>query len=157
VTVFIVAPGTIANGENASYVLGQANFTSNVGSTTSQSTLANVSGLSYDANNSRLFVADTDNIRVMVLNVAPGTIANGDKASRVLGETSFTSNAGGTTQSTLTGKVVAQTGPTFAYYDPRVSHVFVADTVNNRVMIFEASSIPAGDYFNPLECAVPSR
>jgi DNA-binding beta-propeller fold protein YncE len=83
VLVFNVAPGSIANGENASYVLGQTNFTTAAGATT-QSGMRLPSGLDYDATYTRLFVGDSSNNRVMVFNVAPGTIANGENAAYVL-------------------------------------------------------------------------
>ena len=89
VTVFNVATGTIANGENASYVLGQSSYTAS-GSAATQSGLNEPENLDYDSSNTRLFVADQGNNRVMVCNVATGTIANGENASFVLGESSCT-------------------------------------------------------------------
>jgi len=141
VVVFNVAPGTIANGENASYVLGQADFThgsNNEGSTITQAGLSGPRGISYDVNNSRLFVGESGNNRLTVFNVSPNTIANGENASYVLGQTSFTSgsaNEGSTTNQ------AGLSSPFTVYYDPVSSRVFVGDTGNNRVLIFEGSTL----------------
>ena len=197
VLVFNVAPGTIANGENASYVLGQSNFT-NTGTGTTATTMYgpidaaydpvntrlfvsdennnrvlvfNVptsvtngtsygeaasyvlgasnftttgsygcnnsstgapQGLAYDANNSRLFVAQTDCNNVMVFNVAPGGIQNGENASYELGHTNFTSNSSGTSQTQFSSGG-------YVYYDPGSGRLFVGDSTNNRILIFEGS------------------
>jgi hypothetical protein len=56
-------------------------------------------GLAYDASSSRLFVLDNNISRILVFNVASGTIANGENASYVLGQTGFTSSTSATTQS----------------------------------------------------------
>ncbi|MDO8302177.1 MAG: hypothetical protein Q7T18_02950, partial [Sedimentisphaerales bacterium] len=100
VTVFDVATGTIANGENASYVIGSPNFVTGTGAT-SQSRLNNPIGLAYDSVNSRLFVADQSNVRILSFDVATGTIASGENASYVLGQTNFASTTQNTTTSTL--------------------------------------------------------
>lgn len=139
IIVFNVAPGTITNGENASYELGQADFThgtGNEGSTTNQAGLNGPGAPSYDAVNQRLFVPEPANNRVMVFNVAPGTIANGENASYELGQpggaNAFTTNSGATTQSGLSS-------PRCASYDANYSRLFVADGSGNRVMVFNVS------------------
>ena len=53
----------------ASYVLGQADFP-DVGCTTSSSGLCYPQGLSYDAGDSELFVADQSNNRVVVFDLS---------------------------------------------------------------------------------------
>jgi len=133
VMVFNVATSTIANGENASYVLGQSNFTSNT-ATTTQSGLYNAVGTVYDSVNQRLFVADNSNHRVMVFNVATSTIANGENAENVLGQSNFTSNTGATTQSGLNGVFGGLA------YDPIENRLLVTDYKNNRVMVFNVAT-----------------
>jgi hypothetical protein len=135
VLVFNVAPGTIANGEGASYVLGQPNFTSNIGTTTQSgmSWYDNSLGIAYDSLNSRLFAADEYNNRVLVFNVASGTIANGENADYVLGQPNFTtSSAWGTTQNEF--DCVVSVG-----YDPVNSRLFVGDGDNYRVLVFNVA------------------
>jgi len=133
VTVFNVAPGTIANGENASYELGQPSgtaFTSSTAATT-QAGLNDPNQVEYDATNSRLFVAQKTASRVTVFNVTPGTIANGENASSVLGQPDFTTGGGTTTQAGLSGDRGLA-------YDAVNNRLFVGDWLNNRVMEFIA-------------------
>jgi len=137
VLVFNVAPGVIANNENASYVLGQPNFTSgscNQGGSQfvgmAANTLCYGGGLAYDATNSRLFVGD-DQGRIMVFNVAPGTIANDENASYVLGQTNFTSSAG----VSGTGNVSSSSGVS---YDPNTGRLFVGSIYSDVVLVFNA-------------------
>lgn len=142
VMVFNVAPGTIANGENASDELGQPSggtaFTSS-GHATTQSGMFAPTDISYDANNSRLFVADYANSRVLVFNLAPpNVLSNGMNAANVVGEPNFTTAQLTTTQSGFLY-------PSGVTYDPGSHHLFVTDGGtylggNNRVMIFEATA-----------------
>jgi sugar lactone lactonase YvrE len=136
VLVFNVAPSTITNGENASYVLGQPNFTSSGGPPTTQSSVGFPEGLGYDSGNNRLFLADDANNRVMVFDANPSTITNGENASYVLGQPDFISNTATTTQSGLNSPELN------SVYDPTNDHLFVPDASNNRVLVFDAS-IPA--------------
>lgn len=156
VMVFNVAPATLTangNGENASYELGQASggtaFTTatahcpTVGTT--QSGFCSPYGVSYDPNSSRLFVADPSNSRVTVFNVGPNVISNGMSASYELGQasgsTQFTTGQNEGTQPIY--EDVTQSGVYGAaavYYDPGSGRLFVGDG-NNRVMIFDATTI----------------
>ncbi len=138
VTVWNVAPASIANGENASSVLGQSSFTVNsinqgggAGAPT-QSSMYRPAALGFDYYNQRLFVADADNNRVLVFNVRPGTISNGENAVAVLGQSSFTGSGANTTQAGLNL-------PGAAFYDAGSGRVFVGDGSNNRVIIFNGS------------------
>ena len=131
VLVFNVAPGTIQNGENASYVLGQTDFTSAT-ATVSQSGMNQPSGLAFDPTNDRLFVGDLYNSRVLVFDVAPGTIQNGENASYVLGQTDFTSLAAATSQSGLNQ-------PAYLAFDPAGNELFVADVGGRRLIRFNVA------------------
>jgi DNA-binding beta-propeller fold protein YncE len=134
VMIFNVATGSIANGENASNILGHASYTA-TGSGHTASTLYYPQGLAYDPVFSRLFVADTQNNRVMIFNVAPGSIANGESASNVLGTSSLTTTGNGNcTASTFTE-------PIGVAYDPNPSHntLFVGDFDNSVVHAFNAT------------------
>jgi sugar lactone lactonase YvrE len=124
VLVFDLA-ATLGNGPESEAVLGQSNFTSNLNAT-AQDRLFNPNGLAIDASGS-LYVADRDNHRVMIFEEAWSKIDGAD-AEHVLGQTTFTANASGTTQSTMTsplGLAVNQTGDT----------LLVADG-NGRVIVF---------------------
>src|SRR5581483_175883 len=132
ILVFNVASGTIANGENASYVLGQANFTSS-GAAASQSGVNGPFALAYDSSNTRLFVADTFNNRVLVFNVATGTITNGENAANVLGQSSFTAKSAHITRAGMDG-------PDGLAYDSANTRLFVADSNNNRVTVYNVAT-----------------
>ena len=133
VLMYNVAPGTIANGMNASNVLGQSTYTGNTGGNT-QSTFDDVDGVSYDANTGRLFVSDPYNARVLVFSAGPGTIANGENASFVVGQSNFTNNGGATTQSGFARPVGG------VFYDSTQNRLFVSDFNNNRIMIFKTNN-----------------
>jgi len=137
IMVFDVTPGTIANGENASYVLGQPDFDTSV-STTTQSGVNGPVGLAYDSSNTRLFVSDRSNYRVLTFNVATSTIANGENATHVLGQADFTSNVYETTQSGMNT-------PEGVAYDASNNYLYVSDSNNNRVLVFDVSSITDGE------------
>ena len=143
--VLVFNTSTITNGMAASYVLGQPNFTSDTHATT-QSGMWFPTALAYDSGDQLLYVADggngvagNDNNRVLVFNVAPGAITNGENASYVLGQTNFTSNTAGTTQSGLSLYT-----PNGLFYDPVLSRLYVSDTLNNRVLVFNTASLSNG-------------
>ncbi|HTY39797.1 MAG TPA: putative Ig domain-containing protein, partial [Candidatus Paceibacterota bacterium] len=120
----------LGNGMNASYVIGQPNFGS-AGIGTSSSTFQYVYGSTYDADNDRLFVSDLGNHRVLVFNVASGTIMNGMGAENVIGQSTFTASAA-SISATGFGEVYG------LIYDTSSKRLFAADHFGNRVMIFNA-------------------
>ena len=124
----------ITDGENASNVLGQSNFTSG-GFATTQAGMYDPSGAIYDATGNRLFVADINNSRVLVFDVT--SISDGQNAVHVLGQSNFTSGGGATTQSGMGG-------PDGGAYDATGKRLFVAETGNNRVLVFDVTSISDG-------------
>ncbi len=123
---------SITNGEDAVNVLGKADFTTwdDPGITAS---LSQPSGLAYNAG--RLFVADSGHDRVMVFDVAD--IVNGEAAVHVLGQPNLSSSTGGTTRNLLDG-------PSALAYDAVNDRLFVADSENNRIMVFAAGTITDG-------------
>ena len=132
VLVYNVASGTLASTEPASFVLGQTLLTTNTSGDTS-STLSSPEQITYDATSSRLFVVDQNNNRVLVFNVAPGTIANGEPASYVIGQADFTSNSTGTSSTTLNV-------PYGAVYDAKHQRLLVSDQTNARVLGYDVST-----------------
>lgn len=132
VLVFNVA--TVTNGQNAANVLGQSDFISSA-TGAGQSQMSYLAGLAYDDTNNRLFVADNENNRVLVFNVT--TIVNGQNAVRVLGQPDFTTNTAGTTQALMDH-------PWGLSYDAANRRLFVSETVNNRVLIFDATTLSNG-------------
>lgn len=133
VMVFDVA--SITNGEPAVNVLGQANFTSST-ATTTQSGFNQPWPLAIDATNKKLYVGDQGNSRAMVFDIT--SVADGESAVSVLGQTNFTQSGSGLTQSkfnTLTGlEIDAAGGKLYAVVDQQ-----------NRVLIFDVTSITNGE------------
>jgi hypothetical protein len=87
-----------------------------------------VINLSYDANNNRLFVADTYAQRVTAFNAGPSVISNGMNYSAVLTGFDY---------------------PVSVFFDPGSGRLFVGDLDNYRILIFDGGGLPGGDYFNP--------
>ena len=93
----------LINGSPADIVIGQADFNSylcNQGGAAGANTLCNPGAVAVDSSGS-LYVADTQNNRVLVYT---GTISTGMNATIVLGQTDFstnTNNAGGLGASSL--------------------------------------------------------
>lgn len=123
---------SLATGMNASYVLGQPDFISNSSNTT-QDGLNLPRSISYDPDGERLFVADTNNHRVMVFNVNPVTIANGSMAQNQLGQLDFVSSNNNLSQSELNN-------PYDVEYVALTKKLYVADQNNNRVLEFDAAT-----------------
>jgi hypothetical protein len=131
-----------SDGMNASLVIGQANFTTNGGSSgipASQSNMNNVVGVAFDGSGD-LWAGDFSNNRILEF-VPPFT--DGMNASLVIGQTNFTSTGAATTASGLNL-------PQFFTFDA-TGNLWVADYANNRVLEFpkplstgESASIAIG-------------
>ncbi|MBY0505505.1 MAG: hypothetical protein K2X03_16450 [Bryobacteraceae bacterium] len=124
-----------ANGQPADVVLGQDNFTSLKRIVTDNKSFRGPQGVWIQ--NGRLFVADTQNHRVMVWNSIPSQ--NGAAADYVLGQSSF--NAApevDLTKATLNATPSTMLNPVSVTSDG--SKLFVTDLGHNRVLIF--NSIP---------------
>jgi DNA-binding beta-propeller fold protein YncE len=119
----------------ADYVLGQPNFYSTT-PVLSASGMGDPSGIAYDATTNRLFVAERNNNRVLVYDVA--SITNGEAAVNVLGQPNLTSNNQGTTQNSLYNVIDIA-------LDSAGQRLFVVDTGNNRVMVFDVAEIANGE------------
>ncbi len=118
---------TVTNAESAVYVLGQPDFTTS-SSGVSDSKMDTPEGLAYDSARDYLFVSDSANLRVSVFDMSH--VANGDSYINVLG-TPFTSGLNDTTFAGLFG----------LFYEAKNQLLYVADGVNNRVLVFDLVSI----------------
>ena len=117
--------------EPADIVLGQANFSgvlANRGGAAAGDTVSGPTGVAICG--SRLFVADTTNNRVLVWNTFP--TQNGQSADFALGQPNLSGVGVGTSATTFSG-------PEDVYCDGQ--RAYVADTMNNRVLIW--NSIPS--------------
>lgn len=124
----------ISNGQAASLVVGQTNFTSGTGrSAATFGTQALNTPTQVRVKGTKLFIVDKDDNRVLIYNTIP--TASNPAASVVVGQSTTTSITSGTTSTTLSGPSgvdVTSTG-----------RLVVADMNNNRVLIY--ASIPTAN------------
>jgi DNA-binding beta-propeller fold protein YncE len=136
IRVLVYDVSAITDGESAQSALGQTYFTWGTGATT-QSGMMSPTGVIYDSAHQRLFVSDGPNNRVMVFDVT--SVTNGEAAINVLGQPDFTSSrSGGLTRSGLNT-------PNGLGYDVTRQRLFVADALNHRIMVFDATSVTDGE------------
>ncbi|MCR4316875.1 MAG: hypothetical protein NUW37_11070 [Planctomycetes bacterium] len=135
----------VTNGMNADQVVGQPDYVTGYGDspgTAPKSKLNFPTGIYSDG--VRLIIADSQQHRVVIFRNLPtaNVVENFDKNvdALVLGQNDFsqtTANRGSNAQ--LNGRVVAGTSglsnPNGVYFDG--SYLYVADTANNRVMIWD--------------------
>ncbi len=121
----------------ADNVLGQANFYQNSFGTTNKK-FNEPSSIEIDLDNSRLFVADSENHRVLVFDVT--TVTNAESAINVLGQPDFTTGTSGVTDSKMDT-------PNGLAYDSNRDYLFVSDSANLRVTIFDTGHISNGDSY----------
>lgn len=121
----------------ADRVLGQPNFTTTTSGTT-QSQLSSPWGVTYDAGGDRLFVADRFNHRVMVFDTA--SITNGENAAHELGQVDFVSS-----DSPDPPTSASMNTPHGVSYDDANDLLYVVDTTNNRILVFDAAVIADGE------------
>lgn len=125
INVYSTSPMT--SGAAPLYVLGGGTCAA------TQSTNNNPVALALDTANQLLYASDQSNSRILVF-PAYGNASwtgSGENALYVLGQTSFTGNSGGGTQSTLDH-------PSGLSYDATNQLLYVVDNGNQRVMVFPA-------------------
>jgi hypothetical protein len=126
---------TNGNGEDASYVIGQPNFTDATYSA-SQSSLDGPAGIGYDSTNNTLFVGDYYGNSIKLFNVSTAALEatpEGESAYAVIGQPDFTTLNYGTTQSEL-GYTYYDAGG-FAI-DPTDNQLFLPDQDNYRILTY---------------------
>ncbi|HEY5465197.1 MAG TPA: NHL repeat-containing protein [Hanamia sp.] len=128
-----VNAGTLVNGANADFVLGQTNFTTGSAPSSPSQSVMGPDGIVIDGSGN-LYVSDVHFNRVIIFKntvsrVNAGTLANGANADFVLGAPDFTTAGGGTTQNTF--YIVLGSGTDAS------GNFYLCDNLNNRVLIFE--------------------
>ncbi|HXK36161.1 MAG TPA: NHL repeat-containing protein [Candidatus Paceibacterota bacterium] len=125
---------------NAEYVIGQPDFDTAEGGLVDIQTTNLPLGVAFLASDSQdlLFVADSGNHRILVFDVTPGTLVNQPNAIRVLGHSDFDTQTNGTSSTEMwvpAGLSIDESGP----------RLFIAERDNNRVTVFDISSIDNGE------------
>jgi sugar lactone lactonase YvrE len=116
----------------ANLVLGQSNFTSGAPVTpTSSFSLAFPSGITIDPISRKVFVADRTSNRVLRY-PSVTSLTNGAGAEAVFGQARFSTNSSA-------GGDLGMSGPSMVFLDRR-GRLWVADSMNNRVLMFEAAT-----------------
>ena len=166
VLVFDMTPEEVHNGMEASYVLGQADFTSrfmheggrleSTGVTTLVPATRNrfyfasrvgagigsgdsrAAELALDRVNMRLFVADGGHHRVLVFDVHPDRMGNSPDAIAVIGQPDFTSAEPGLSANRWNR-------PGDLAYDENHQRLFVEIPYENRILMFEVSPGKIGE------------
>jgi DNA-binding beta-propeller fold protein YncE len=141
--VLVFDTNTITTQQPAAFVLGQPTFTSS-GAAATASGLHSPSGLAFDQTNNRLFVASSDQNRVLVFDVA--TISNGEGAVVVLGQPNFTTISTGPNSATSLAE------PEGIAYDTANQRLFVASATRNRVLAYDVASITNGEPATAVLC-----
>ena len=121
----------LRNFPDAELVIGQPDFTSTQRGL-GPNRLGAVGGSIIDEAGQRLFVADGPNNRVLVFDIRPDVLSNDPRAVEVIGQPDFESRDPGIGPSGLRG-------PGSVAYDPVFDRLFVSDSGNNRVLIFDAN------------------
>jgi sugar lactone lactonase YvrE len=132
----------ITDGMNASYVLGQTDFTSTNNGSVTQSNLSQyIEGMGVDTVRNILYVQDDDFNRILVFNLANG-ITNNMNASQVIGQVDMTSSdyscvATVTTLCDSEGSIAV---------DPVNDRIYVPDSNFNRMLVYNFAHFtsPAG-------------
>ena len=140
VLAFDVHPDRLRNGQPASFVIGQQDFTSGTPGL-SRSRFRQTDGLSYDSQNDRLYLTDKYNHRVLVYDVPPGLSANLPAAAAVIGEQTFDSvEMGPGDPRHHPDRLHDPRGSDFDSADQRL---FQSEGLNGRMTIF---TLPRVDY-----------
>lgn len=127
------------SGKNADLELGQPDFSTCAAGSTSGSTLSEPSGVWSDG--TKLLVADTGNNRVLIWKTFP--TSNGEPADTVIGQADMNGNTAQPPDAPSSTTVkTGLAGPHGV--SSNGNQIFIADTGNNRVVVFDAFPIDDG-------------
>ena len=125
------------NGKNADVIVGENSFVCGFNSPT-QSLTYDVEGVAFSPDGNKLIISDAGNNRVLIWNTIP--TYNGQPADVVIGQTAFTTNGAGLSNSNFNY-------PQGIYVSPS-GKLFVSDRYNNRVLIWNTIPIVNGTAAN---------
>jgi DNA-binding beta-propeller fold protein YncE len=112
-------------------VFGQPNFNDRYTTGAGPQRLGAITATLLDQRNQRLFVSDARNNRVMVWDIRPDHLTKTPAAMMVLGQPDFASTKAGAGATGLKS-------PGDLYYDAATDRLFLSDSGNNRVLVFDA-------------------
>lgn len=124
---------TIPNHAAADLVLGQPDFVSTIVINTSASNLSASTSVVVDPMTRKVFVGDQDGDRVLRY-ASADALANGASAEAVFGQARFS-----TESANVPTVELGMNDPNALFFD-RKGRLWVADSSNNRVLMFEAAS-----------------
>jgi DNA-binding beta-propeller fold protein YncE len=130
--LFDARPDHMKDGPDALAVLGQPTFDTRLLTGTGPNLVASINGTVLDEKNQRIFVTDGGNNRILVWDIEPSRLKEHPDAIAVLGQTDFTSKAPGAGDAKLNR-------PGSIFYDDANDRLFVSDSGNNRVVVFDVS------------------
>ncbi|MCX6779962.1 MAG: NHL repeat-containing protein, partial [Candidatus Magasanikbacteria bacterium] len=118
----------------ASAVIGQSSFTI-TGASAGQTRLSSPSSASFNSVSNTLYVTDKNNHRVLVFDLN-NLLTTSTPASAVIGQANYTDNSSGVSQTTLNT-------PQGSAYNAVSNTLYVADSGNSRVLIYNLNSLLA--------------
>ena len=131
--MFDVRPDHMKNGMPAIAVFGKPNFTDRLTTGVGPKLIASVDGTVLDERHQRLFISDGRNNRIMVWDIDPSHLTPTPDPLAVIGQTDYTSKASGAGPDHLYH-------PGSLFYDDANDRLFVSDSGNNRVLVFNVGS-----------------
>jgi DNA-binding beta-propeller fold protein YncE len=128
--IFDARPDHMKDGPDAIAVLGQPTFDTRLATGTGPNLVSSINGTVLDEKNQRIFVTDGGNNRILVWDIDPAHLKEHPDAIAVLGQTDFTSKTAGAGNTKLSR-------PGSIFYDDKNDRLFVSDSGNNRVLVFD--------------------
>lgn len=131
--LFDVRPDHMKDGPDAIAVFGQPDFNTRLSNgAVGPKQISSIDGTVLDEKNQRLFATDGSNNRIMIWDIDPAHLTATPDAIAVLGQADASSK--------ISGAGPAQFNhPGSIYYDDANNRLFVSDTGNNRVLVFDVN------------------
>lgn len=133
ILVFDVNPSTFVNGLEASWVIGQPDFTS-TGGGIGRDRIQQPDGISYDPLLNHLYVTDKFNNRILTFDVQPARMSNMPEAIGVIGEDDFETASVG--PGIYRDHQDMLFDPRGNFFDPVGRRLFQSEGTNGRLTVF---------------------
>jgi DNA-binding beta-propeller fold protein YncE len=131
--LFDVRPDHMKDGPDAIAVFGQPSFNTRLSNgAVGPKQISSIDGTVLDEKNQRLFATDGSNNRIMIWDILPSHLTETPDAIAVLGQIDASSKVAGAGSAGLNH-------PGSIYYDDANNRLFVSDTGNNRVVVFDVT------------------